>query len=231
MNEKRYMISDASKLVDVESHVLRYWEDELGVEIPRNEMGHRYYTQKHIDLLKNVKELKENGFQLKAIKMLIPEMLEGERLNLEMLVEHSTYSPVQVENNLEMTVCQEDNMEKNTGTENIELKEKGNALTNLNANVNQKSMTKMEQFQAIIGNIVSQALRENNPALSKELGERVSDSVIKEMDYLMRMNQEKEEERFKKLDETIRSYQKERKEVAATKERKGFLFKKYRPGE
>ena len=92
-------------------------------------------------------------------------------------------------------------------------------------------MTKMEQFQAIIGNIVSQALRENNPALSKELGERVSDSVIKEMDYLMRMNQEKEEERFKKLDETIRSYQKERKEVAATKERKGFLFKKYRPGE
>lgn len=231
MNEKRYMISDASKLVDVESHVLRYWEDELGIEIPRNEMGHRYYTQKHIDLLKNVKELKENGFQLKAIKMLIPEMLEGERLNLEMLVEHSTYSPIQVENDLEMTICQEDDMEKNNRTENTELKEKENVLTSLNTGMHQESMTKMEQFQAIIGNIVSQALRENNPALSKELGDRVSDSVIKEMDYLLRMNQEKEEERYKKLDETIRSYQKERKEVAATKERKGFLFKKYRPGE
>lgn len=225
------MISDASKLVDVESHVLRYWEDELGIEIPRNEMGHRYYTQKHIDLLKNVKELKENGFQLKAIKMLIPEMLEGERLNLEMLVEHSTYSPIQVENDLEMTICQEDDMEKNNRTENTELKEKENVLTSLNTGMHQESMTKMEQFQAIIGNIVSQALRENNPALSKELGDRVSDSVIKEMDYLLRMNQEKEEERYKKLDETIRSYQKERKEVAATKERKGFLFKKYRPGE
>lgn len=231
MNEKRYMISDASKLVDVESHVLRYWEDELGIEIPRNEMGHRYYTQKHIDLLKNVKELKENGFQLKAIKMLIPEMLEGERLNLEMLVEHSTYSPIQVENDLEMTICQEDDMEKNNRTENTDLKEKENVLTSLNTGMHQESMTKMEQFQAIIGNIVSQALRENNPALSKELGDRVSDSVIKEMDYLLRMNQEKEEERYKKLDETIRSYQKERKEVAATKERKGFLFKKYRPGE
>ena len=231
MGEKRYIISDASKMLGVESHVLRYWEEELNVVIPRNEMGHRYYTQKHINLLKNVKELKENGFQLKAIKMLVPEMLEGERLNLEMLVEHSTYSPVQVENDLDMTVCQEDDMEKSGSIENTELKEKDNVLTNLKADMHQQPMTKMEQFQAIIGNIVSQALRENNPALSKELGERVSDSVIKEMDYLMRMNQEKEEERFKKLDETIRSYQKERKEVAATKERKGFLFKKYRPGE
>lgn len=229
MNEKRYMISDASKLVDVESHVLRYWEDELGIEIPRNEMGHRYYTQKHIDLLKNVKELKENGFQLKAIKMLIPEMMEGEKVNLEMLVEHSTYSAMHMDNNTEMAVCEEEPMNKIEKLDKMELKEKGGTLAKLNTNVHQESMTKMEQFQAIIGNIVTQALRENNPALSKEVGDRVSDNVIKEMDYLMRINQEKEEERYKKLDEMIRSYQKERKEVAATKEKKNFLFKKYRP--
>ena len=29
MAEIHYLISDASKKVDVESHVLRYWEDEL----------------------------------------------------------------------------------------------------------------------------------------------------------------------------------------------------------
>ena len=39
MIEKRYIISDAAKMVEVESHVLRYWEDELGIVIPRNEMG------------------------------------------------------------------------------------------------------------------------------------------------------------------------------------------------
>ena len=38
---KRYMISDAAKLIDVETHVLRYWEEELDIQIPRNEMGHR----------------------------------------------------------------------------------------------------------------------------------------------------------------------------------------------
>ena len=43
MGEKRYIISDASKMLGVESHVLRYWEEELNVSIPRNEMGHRYY--------------------------------------------------------------------------------------------------------------------------------------------------------------------------------------------
>ena len=48
MNEKRYMISDAAKKIDVEPHVLRYWEDEIGIEIPRNEMGHRYYRKEDI---------------------------------------------------------------------------------------------------------------------------------------------------------------------------------------
>ena len=62
MNEIHYLISDASKKVDVESHVLRYWEDELELEIPRNEMGHRYYTEFHIRLFKQIKELKEKGY-------------------------------------------------------------------------------------------------------------------------------------------------------------------------
>ena len=44
MGEVRFMISEAAKQVDVESHVLRYWEEELGLKIGRTEMGHRYYT-------------------------------------------------------------------------------------------------------------------------------------------------------------------------------------------
>ena len=67
MAEARYLISDAAKKVDVESHVLRYWEEELELNIPRNEMGHRYYTDYHIRLFRRVKELKEKGYQLKAI--------------------------------------------------------------------------------------------------------------------------------------------------------------------
>jgi DNA-binding transcriptional MerR regulator len=67
------MISDAARLVEVESHVLRYWEEELELPIARNEMGHRYYTEDDIQLLKHIKKLKERGYQLKAIKMDISE--------------------------------------------------------------------------------------------------------------------------------------------------------------
>ena len=56
MSETHYLISDASKKVDVESHVLRYWEEELEMNIPRNEMGHRYYTDFHIRLFKQIIE-------------------------------------------------------------------------------------------------------------------------------------------------------------------------------
>ncbi|NLJ89654.1 MAG: MerR family transcriptional regulator, partial [Clostridiales bacterium] len=78
MNDVRYMISEAAKLVDVEQHTLRYWEDELELEIPRNEMGHRYYRDKDISILKAVKAFKDKGYQLRAIKMLIPEIQKND---------------------------------------------------------------------------------------------------------------------------------------------------------
>ena len=44
MGDVHYMISEAAKHVGVESHVLRYWEEELDLPIGRTEMGHRHYT-------------------------------------------------------------------------------------------------------------------------------------------------------------------------------------------
>ena len=76
---------------------------------------------------------------------------------------------------------------------------------------------KLEQFQSIISEVVSNALKENTGMLGKEVSEIVSDNVIKEMDYLMHIREKQEEERFKKLDETIRSCQLHRKESAKIK--------------
>lgn len=77
MGEVRYMISEASKRVNVETHVLRHWEDELGLEIGRTEMGHRYYTEEDVRLFTCIKELKEQGMLLKELKELIPDMLKA----------------------------------------------------------------------------------------------------------------------------------------------------------
>ena len=66
-------ISDAAKEVKVESHVLRYWEEELHLPIKRNELGHRYYTEEDVERFKQIKGMKERGLQLKAIKMILKD--------------------------------------------------------------------------------------------------------------------------------------------------------------
>lgn len=68
MSDTRYQISETAKLTQVEAHVLRYWEEELQLPIGRNEMGHRYYTEKDIQTFLSIKELKKKGLQLRAIR-------------------------------------------------------------------------------------------------------------------------------------------------------------------
>lgn len=72
--ESRYSVRQAADITGVKPYVLRYWEDELMLEIQRNEMGHRYYTEDDIQLFMNIKELKKRGLQLRAVKELLPEL-------------------------------------------------------------------------------------------------------------------------------------------------------------
>ncbi|MDC7290338.1 MerR family transcriptional regulator [Blautia schinkii] len=74
--ETRYTVRQAAEMVGVKSYVLRYWEDELELRISRNELGHRYYTGYDIQLFLNIKELKNRGLQLRAIKDVIPKIAQ-----------------------------------------------------------------------------------------------------------------------------------------------------------
>ena len=73
-------------------------------------------------------------------------------------------------------------------------------------------MSKLEQFQLMMNDIVRNAIAENNQSLGQAVSEHVGEKVIKEMNYLMREQEEQEEERYRKLDEAIRSRQMNRKE-------------------
>lgn len=73
MEEKEYSVSEAVRLIGVESHVLRYWEEELQIAIGRTSQGHRIYSQENIETFRQVKSLKEKGIQLKAIRVLLEE--------------------------------------------------------------------------------------------------------------------------------------------------------------
>lgn len=71
--QETYTIGDAAKKVKVETHVLRYWEEELGLDISRNDLGHRFYTDTDVELLDHVKRWKDQGLQLKAIRLMLSE--------------------------------------------------------------------------------------------------------------------------------------------------------------
>lgn len=207
MGEIRYIISDTSKKVDVEPHVLRYWEEELNLAIPRNEMGHRYYRDEDIQLLKTVKILKDQGFQLKAIKMLLPDIGKIESLDPQsiLLLREELNEKAEFEN----------------GEDNIETKSETSLMINHEKSETDVTKTnKMEQFREIMNDLIGNALKENNTAISDTVSVAVSNSVVKEVDYLLRLKEEREEERYKKFDETVRNLQKYRQEVALTKEDK-----------
>ena len=190
MDHTRYIISDASKQVEVEPHVLRYWEEELELEIPRNAMGHRYYREQELDTIRGIKKLKEQGFQLKAIKMILPKIKKVEEL------------PPDTRNRL----CDELN-------ERVMEQEKGGLVvhTELNLSSKEPNQDKMQQFQSIMTQIIQNAMEENNKALSKRVSEEVTTSVVKEVDYQFRMREEREEEHYRKIDEAIRSCQQKKK--------------------
>ena len=71
VEEKQYKISEMTKLIHVEAHVLRYWEEELQLPIKRNSLGHRYYTEEDVERFLQIKQLKEKGIQLKGIRSML----------------------------------------------------------------------------------------------------------------------------------------------------------------
>lgn len=75
--QRQYTISEVSELTDYPPHVLRYYEKEFELDIPRNESNHRYYTYKEIEIIQYIKSLQNRGFSNKQIKLIIksPELV------------------------------------------------------------------------------------------------------------------------------------------------------------
>lgn len=80
---KVYTISEVSEITGYAPHVLRYYEKEFEIDVPRNNSNHRYFTYKEIELLQYIKTLQEKGFSNKQIKLIIysPEILMNNQDN------------------------------------------------------------------------------------------------------------------------------------------------------
>ncbi len=232
MEEVRYMISETAKRVGVEAHVLRYWQKQLELPISRNEMDQRYYKDSDIELFLRVKHLIKNGFQLKAIKMLLSDIdkadMQDVLLQETIRQDISTTDTIITDNTItEAPVVGLDlSANSENGEEQMQYMEENKENTHETSLVMEQAHelpeeqgSKMDRFGALLNHIIQSALKENNELLSQEISGNVSESVIREMNYLMRIQEEKEEERYRKFDATLRDYQKSRMMAAAATER------------
>lgn len=249
MEEKTiYYISEAAKKVQVENHVLRYWEEELQLPIKRNEMGHRYYTEQDVKQLQEIKLLKEQGLQLKAIRTVLfkmPALSSGNEKDrpaqevekiAEMQVEQlsdkisdraSTASD-KISDRMSTTL---DNISGDVSEKTVGCTEQGEmmALSNgKDASVEQKQDDDVEKnqkaarLQYLLQHMITEAVRSAN----RELCTEVKNSIIKELDYQFRMQEERDDERWKieeehyrKIDEMIRERHKPKEKLGRGKKK------------
>lgn len=268
MEKVRYMISDAATMAGVESHVLRYWEDELELAIPRNEMGHRYYTRENIQEFQKIKELKEQGYQLKAIRMILHN---GGAIPQGMLADGSQApagtippSTERPKNSPAISIVPHPSAEAAAaaaaGNEPPKFTVSQQALTSSAATVPISGFTagaqpagpvgmpgaefvvatqqpamaaamqgaqpaplsaeeRMAQFRELMSDIVGHAIEQNNEELSLNISQEVKETVLKEMNYLFREQDEAQEERYKKLDAAIRGNLQKKRSFFAAKDK------------
>lgn len=234
------LISDAARAVNVENHVLRYWEEELHLPIKRNELGHRYYTQEDVERFKQIKSMKERGLQLKAIKMI----LKNGRIDIlpDQEAEKEKPSAEQGEKTLTADSAQttetesEDEEAEDAGPsmaiDIVDSRDVENEVMRADQNVEHEVMRtdrnvehevvqdsredKSRRLQWLLQQLIRETLQENNEDLCREIKE----SVVKELDYQFRAQEEREEQRDRRQEERNEEYYKKMDELLRKKRAK-----------
>ena len=275
--ENYVLISDAAKEVEVESHVLRYWEEELNLPIHRNEHGHRFYTREDVDRFKQIKKLKEGGLQLKAIRMILKDgklnlltpMTEESEPGQEKISEKVQKGNIgereeerkeggkewrkeerkeggkewreedrkeggkewrEEEKKEEKKEEEKEEMEELRTDRDIIEKEKyesrgiiKNKNTGADGSLEQLSTEeKVKRLKWLLQQLIGETLQENN----RQLCEEIRESVIKELDYQFRTQEERLEENERKREQREEAYYQKLDELMRSKLKKGFTWKR-----
>lgn len=216
MEQEMLLISEAAKQVQVETHVLRYWEEELQLPIKRNNMGHRYYTMDDVKQFREIKTLKEQGLQLKAIRTILQREGEGNAAMEQQGAQKEGEDSVMAEHE-DAALMEEKAMDYLIG-------KKQKYIVSLSDEESREE--KANRLQYLLQHMMVETVKKAN----KELCAEIRDSILKELDYQFRAREEreeehwkKEEEHFRKVDEMLRLRHKSR-EKPAKKEKKNSRF-------
>ena len=225
--EKIYQVSEAAEELETEVYTLRYWENQLGLEVPRNAAGHRYYEEEQLVMFRNVKRLKEAGFGLRQIKAMGERMTAVAALSDEKLADlRERIAGLETEQE-EVFRGKEENTEPVAEHFTVCVSEPAECVET----VREERTEGVRLLQEGMTRWLSELLQKNNEQLTQKIEDGVSERMARELRFLFRQQEEREEERYRRLDRTIREYQQARANGRAqTSQRENLLFaRKLRP--
>lgn len=184
MIEQVYAIRDAAKELGVELHALRYWEEELGLTIGRNEQGRRFYTRENIQTFRQIKEWKLQGLTLKDMR----EILHPEEAALREVQSDKKEKP---DHHIIMYCPKDAAIQETADAERLE---------------------KAKRLQELLKQFIAESIKESNTELLEAVKEglikeldyqfRLQEEREAERE---KVRTEKEDAHFKTLDENLRS--------------------------
>ncbi|MDJ0837340.1 MAG: MerR family transcriptional regulator [Acidobacteriota bacterium] len=82
-----YRMGEVAEMVDLEAHVIRFWEDNIPQLAPKkSRAGHRIFTRDDIDLVMKIKRLvHEEGFTIAGVRRKLAGGDVGEKAEPAML--------------------------------------------------------------------------------------------------------------------------------------------------
>lgn len=229
MGKETYLINEAAKEVHVESHVLRYWEEELELTIKRNPQGHRIYTREDIDKFIKIKSLKDKGLQLKAVKTFLSDnpFAQKQLTKISKATVENAESDHNEDHYDERDFDDTAHSELHPKKTAIEIKSIKSVMKPKNevSEVKPTTEEQTQRLQYLFQKLVKEAVAENNEEIISKIVERISENVkgdvCKELDYQFRLFEERDEERvtnrmsiedkrneeyYKRIDELLSKY-------------------------
>lgn len=186
-------VKDVAEMLGTEAYVLRFYEKELNLDIKRNSKGHRVYTLQDIEMFRKIQDMREQGLQLKAIETIVHDSSGETKETYEQLSSITLSAVAPVKNNdivdIDITSAEDE---------------------------------KVKQFSFLMKDMLKQALVECNQQSKIEMQETIKrevDTAVEEkVSRFQEAQDEKNEEYYRRLDETMREIQKMRKEISEGKE-------------
>lgn len=207
-------IKETANLLHIKEHVLRYWEEELGLDIKRNEMGYREYGSRDIEMFKKIHSLRSQGVGLREI-----------RDGITVARDNATPDNAAPDNASPKDDCSQAG-DADAPSLPDEIKVVDFKTAQLQSLMNKIVANAFhENRDILVSSIMDELINKNKKSITSSLRGELTEDVMKQIDIILREQEERDEARFRRLDEAIRNLQDARSEAAATRSKKR-LFKR-----